>query len=263
MSFNLFESSIFGSKPFELFWIRTTTQEWCLTSGRTARQHIGKVFQPDTVLRSTLKQGEEATSGGLDIELAKNHAIAGLFVSSLPVSPLLVTVFQGHHGDTEVITRFTGRVHSAEFGQVCKLKCLPSQASKRRIPTWLYQQQCGRIHYSPECGAILSANTWPVLVTAVHGTTISGDFSAAWTGTRGRLQFGFLAASGRRMMIVSNPDSSTIVLKAPAPWVAVGDVIEVSAGCRRTYEDCAVFGRLSSYMAFDQIPNRNPFLGLY
>jgi len=284
MSFDAMETSRYGGKPYELFRFTMGITSWQYTSGETSRTHpTHGVFAPEVIDHSEVTYSSEASSGTITVNLPKSNPVAAQFISFSPPDPVWLTIFAGHDGDAEIVTRFRGKVAKAEFPRECTLTILPESASiRKKIPSMVYQQPCNRMLYSASCGATTTGNLWTLKVGALSGDglTITVDQAATestayvaywqtqWSAnadTNGppSLAWGYMVSpTSQRMMIGRHPAWNQIVLKAPIPGVAVGTVVTVVRGCRRTTKHCKHFGRLQSFNGFDQFPSKNPFDGV-
>lgn len=284
MSYDALQRSRYSGKPFELYRFTMGTTVWQVTSSEEIRTHpVHGLFTPEAISRSDISMNQETSSGELEINLPLTSAIAQEFIVTVPPLPIWITLFAGHDGDAEVITMFRGVIAKATFEEDCRLLAQPETAAlRRKIPGPVYQTMCNRVLYSPDCGANSSAHSWTVkvgsiaadgvTVTVNAGATESAAYAAYWAAnwsasadTAGppSLAWGFTQdAEGHRMMIALHPSANVFVLKSRMYGLAVGDVITVFRGCRRTIKHCRAFGRQSSFMGFDIFPSKNPFNGV-
>lgn len=284
MSFDSKESSTAGGAPFELFKFTMGTRAWCFTSGEEERTYMTQIYVPETIDRSEISHNQETSSGSIEVTLPLESSLAAEFISFAPPEPMWLTIYAGHDDDSEIIRRYYGKVAQAKFGDVCTLTVQPQTvAVKKKIPGMVYQQNCNRMHYSAACGASEIApggiaNEWSVKVGSISGLRITIDAGAAenaafvayWqpidvtndtvipTLSWGKAE----DSDGRRMMIARHVSWNTFDLMAPLVGMAVGDIIVVTRGCRRTLKHCAFYGRTASFMGFDIMPASNPFQGV-
>jgi hypothetical protein len=257
------------------------TKTWKLTSGEVERTHpLYGVFMPEVVDRSEISQNQESSSGDISVYLPLTTEVAQEFVAYAPPEPIWLTIFAGHDGDSEILSRYRGKVAKAEFGDDCKLIVVSEKAAiRKKIPGPVYQKMCNRLLYSAGCGASETGNSWDIVVASVaaDGVTItvnealSPAYATYWGGhwlssgdnqNEPRLSWGFaLDADGHRMMIASHPDVDTFVLKARMVGLTTGSTLHVVRGCRRNVKHCNFFGRLDRFSGFDFFPSKNPFEG--
>lgn len=260
MSYASRETSRFSGEPFELYWFSVFGQDWRHTSGDTPRTHLGQTYTPLTIHRSAIDQNQELGSGSIKVTIPRDSSLAGQFLSYLPVSPMALTIYRGHDGesDGETVTNFTGRVASAVFGEFCELTVVPSQyVLKRRVPTLRQQSQCNWALFGPGCGVDSTAFRVTGVVSNVNG----GVVTATVFGTKpsGYFKAGYLEFDGARRMIVDHDGNEVTLLTAMAGLTA-GATVTAYAGCQRTESDCLnKFNNLANHLGFARIPTRNPF----
>ena len=284
MSFDALETSRYGGKPYELFRFTMGAQSWQYTSGEISRTHpTHGIFAPEVIDHTEVTYSGESSSGTITVNLPISNAVAALFVSFIPPDPVWLTIFAGHDGDAEIVTRFRGKIAKAEFSKNCALTILPEASSiRKKIPSMVYQQPCNRMLYSASCGASLTGNQWSFEVANVSadgltvgvnpGAGASAAYVAYWQTAYSptadadgppSLAWGYMvSADGHRMMIGQHTNWYTMVLKAAVPGLNAGDVVTVVRGCRRTTRHCKHFGRLQVFNGFDQFPSKNPFNGV-
>lgn len=269
MSYAARETSAFEGQPFELYKFEVATDEslaneWFLASGEIDRTHDGQTYTATAIRRTGLAQGGEEKDSGVDITLPRDHALAQLFVSSIPAAPLHLTIFRGHDGELEAATivQFVGRVVSASFGEDCILHAAREEVLLRnRIPRGRYQTPCNKIIYSAACGVNRNDFAEAATVTAVAGavvtsTTFGGHADGWWTN--GYLEFG----DERRMVI--RHVGNEVTLMTPLAGLAVDDVVTAYPGCPRTYVAGCIgkFSNGPNFLGFEWIPVRNPYRGI-
>ena len=290
MSFDAKESGVYSGEPFELYRFAMGTVVWTYTSGDTAITYNAEVYEPEAIERAEIEQNRELESSTIQIEMPLTTVVAQQFIMFTPPDPVWLTIYAGHHGDSEVIVRFSGKIEQATLTDICKLRVRSTiGALRKRIPGPTYQQACNRMLYSDACGASMDgngvypafvANHWTFKVGAIgaDGVTISVDQGASESSsfvsywgthfsddptTLPRLDWGKLVApTGHQMMIGSHSSAYQLVLKGRVPQLAVGDVVTVYRGCRRTLAHCNFYGRTHRFMGFDIQPGKNPFSGV-
>ena len=284
MSFDGLQTSRYLGEPYELYRFVSGTIVWQITSGEVERTHpTHGLFTPEVVHRTEIAQHQETNAGEIQVMLPLSSSIAQEFIVGVPANPIWLTIFAGHDGDSEIVTRFRGEVAKATFEEECTLVVQPETvALRKKVPGPVYQQACNRVLYSPDCGANMAANSWTVKVLSVaaDGVTVSVDTGApesaayvAYWGTNWSasadtagppsLAWGFAQdADGHRMMIGSHPSANAFVLKTRLYGLAAGSVLTVVRGCRRTVKHCFFHGRLTNFMGFDRFPAKNPFSGV-
>jgi len=157
LSYDALEKSGSGSQPFELFLFQGTGILYALTSGDDDADYLGFHFVKASISRTEVDQSAEVTSGQIKVQINPDHPLAQMFIPYLPASPIALTVYGGHVGDSEHAVLFSGNVASAFFAEQCELTCNSDQYSiNRKILQQLYQAPCTHIFGDPDCGIDLA-----------------------------------------------------------------------------------------------------------
>jgi uncharacterized phage protein (TIGR02218 family) len=258
MSFDSIEQSGSSSQPFELYLFATGSTIYAVTNEDQAIQFGGNTYLPATIARDEIELSQEQTSGQVKIMIPKSHPIAALFIPYLPASPVSLTIYQGHYGDSEVVAMFVGTVASATFPDECELFVVSDRDDlKRTIPTLLYQPSCSRVFGDAGCGVDPATVTYAGTIASIDATgtvsTITGFESLAHS-----LKGGYLKAGDEYRFIVAQ-SGHTVTLLEGISGAEAGDTVSGTSGCAHTYGDCSGYGNVPNYLGFDMIPSVNPF----
>ena len=71
-----------------------------MTSGREAITYQVESYQPAVIRRSAVEQSPEFCPNGIDLECARDFAVAQLFAAARPNGVVSLTVFRNHLGDS-------------------------------------------------------------------------------------------------------------------------------------------------------------------
>jgi len=260
MSFLSRETSRNSGQPFELYLFTTAAGTYAYTSGDKERTFNGRTYNRLAISRSEADQGVESRAGGLTVTVPRSCDVAALFVSYIPESPLLLTVYQGHDGEaaSEVLPLFDGSVVSAGFGEHCELKCAPeNEIDKRRIPAQEFSSHCPWVLYSEGCGVDRAAFRVVGALTVVSGLTIKA--AAFASKPDGWFRGGYAEMGAVRRLVVAHV-GDTLTLSVAIAGAVVGSSVSAYAGCPHTTVACkTIFNNLKRRWGFDHIPNINPF----
>ena len=260
MTFDAKEQSGFGAEPYELFLFQGTGISYALTSADQPITYLEQLYTPATIMRSESEQSNEVVSGQLKIYIAKDHPVAQMFLPYLPSSPIAITIFGSHYGDTETVVLFVGVVASARFTDQCELTCnSAAYYLQRKIPQQLYEAPCSHVFGDAGCGAILGDHTYDGTITAIDstGTVLT---IPAFASIPDSLKAGYLKVGNEYRMVVGHA-GATVTLIAAIPGLATPAACEGTAGCNLDFTSCAHYGRTISFLGFDLIPTVNPFDG--
>jgi uncharacterized phage protein (TIGR02218 family) len=260
VSFDSQEQQASGAQPYELYLFQGTGIFFALTSADEPITYLGNTYLPSTITRSESEQSNEVVSGQMKVYLPETHPLSALLLPYLPTSPIAVTVYGSHYGDSQTVVLFTGTVASARYTDQCEMTCNSSQyLLQRKIPRQLYQSPCGHIFGDAGCGIELAAHTYTGEVATIDPTgtilTVTGFASLPDSLTAGFLRFGNFV----RMIVANSGDSVTLL--SPIAGLQVGSSVLGTAGCQLTFAACQAYKNSFNFLGFDLIPEINPFDG--
>ena len=261
MSYNTQEISVAAGAPVELYRFALSQQVWTVTSGREVLIYQNEPYQPVVIRRSAIEQSPEFARNGIDLDCARDFAVAQLFAAARPNGVVSLTVFRNHLGDDEFITWWKGRVASVVWsGSLAKIRCESIfTALKRPGLRAHYQTGCRHALFDAGCGVNNQTFLLTGTVAAVSGLTVRS--SAFLSRPAGWLTGGYLRVAGVPRMILAHSGNS-VTLSALLSGLAVGVAFEAFAGCDRTLATCqAKFGNAINFGGFPWIPAKNPFTG--
>lgn len=252
-----------GGEPIELYQFVRAGAMWLYTSADYAITHNGQTYQPVVIARGAIAASDEANSGSVDVSCDSGLSIIPQFVQGVVPSPLWLTIFRMHQGDSDAVVIFQGQVSSAVVtGREATLHCTPTRrAMEKNCPRILYQRQCN--HFLYDVGCKLDPNSFKTTgqITATAGPVLTVN-TAVGLGTDW-FTGGYLQIPGTevRAFITKHDDATgDITLLQLVPGLAVGVTVDLYAGCDRLEETCHVkFGNIDNFLGFPDIPNQNPF----
>ena len=259
MSFDSQEISRYSGKPAECYRFVHGITVWRLTSADRPIAIADGTYYPEAVSSNSEDRSQEWDSGGLKLTLDAEHAVSLLYQQGPPREPVLVTVFSVQRGESTTPIRFQGEIARAEnLDRSTVFQCVPvSYRVKRRLPLYRYSALCSLPLYGSRCGVDKSSFRLRVTVSAVSGDVVfAGALSSQASGwwLNGYVQ----TIAGETRFIVQH-SGSAITLEYSL-GVAVGDVLDVFAGCDRTEATCiSKFSNGNRHMGFPHIPVRDLF----
>lgn len=261
MSYLTQETSAAAGLPVELYRFVLGQQVWAVTSGREVVTYQADTYQPAVLRRSGLEQSPDFSRNGIELECARDFAVAQLFAASRPNGVVSLTLFRNHYGDSEYITAWKGRVASVVFaGSGATIRCESIfTALKRPGLRAHYQTGCRHALYDTGCGINNQAYKIAGMLSAVSGLTATSV--AFLSQSSGWLTGGYLRVGGVPRMITQH-SGDTVTLSSVLPGLAVGSAFEAFAGCDRSFSTCqSKFGNALNFGGFPWIPAKNPFAG--
>lgn len=92
MSYSTQEISAAAGQPVELYRFVLGQLVWTVTSGREAITYQVESYQPAVIRRSAVEQSPEFARNGIDLECARDFAVAQLFAAARPNGVVSLTV---------------------------------------------------------------------------------------------------------------------------------------------------------------------------
>jgi uncharacterized phage protein (TIGR02218 family) len=258
MSYDAIEQSPAQSQPFELYQFSVAGQSFWLTSADQSIAYGGQTYTPATIRRTEMEHSNEVLSGQLKIYVAPQSQIAQLLIPYLTPSIMVVTIFGGHYGDTEVVTLFTGKVSNAAIETECEIVVNSDQyILQRKIPKQGYQAPCVHVFGDAGCGINLAsfATTGAVSAISTDGLTITVP---TFSGLLHSLAAGYFRR-GNDCRMITNHVANQVTLLSPISGLNIGDAVTGTAGCQLTYAACQAYNNIANFLGFDLTPLTNPF----
>jgi uncharacterized phage protein (TIGR02218 family) len=265
VSFSARERSAYGGQPLECFRFSQGANVWRYTSADRTVTITPGTFTPEAIDRDEIDNNQEEGSGNLVLRLPRTNPVVQLYLDgALPATPTLVTMYQAHRGDAEVVSPFSGVVGGVAFEDMSKatLTCSPAERTFRRsLPILTYQRPCNWALYSADCGVAKLDFRDVVTVLGVSGAVVTAaEFALRADGwfTGGYLED---PATGEVHFVVKHI-GSTVTLMNAFHVLAPGATLHAFAGCDRSEATCASkFSNLVNHLGFARVPQRNPYSG--
>lgn len=274
-----------GGKPVELYHFALGSTEWFWTSaGAPVTATIAGVnggapatYVPMPLARGHYASNEEAKTQNIDITVERDNAIAQLFATGAPSTPVALTIYGWQRDDVALPTYpalFAGQVKTAKLGDSsATLQCGPYQDMvQRKLLVVLYQQTCNNALYGTRCQADRPSHTHAATIKAVdisRTVIVLDDTTAAIfagdvaTYGHGRLQAGSIQSGNQHKTIIDQDCAAgTITLLQRLDDAKPGDAVSVTEGCIKSDAACITqFGNYDHFQGYTHVPIRNPFTG--
>jgi uncharacterized phage protein (TIGR02218 family) len=260
MSYDSIEQSGSGAQPWEIYLFQTTGKSFLLTSSDEPIVYLGQEYDPTTISRTELDHTNDVISGQIKITIPPSHPLAAEFIPYLPPTPMEITIFGGHFGDSDVVVLFTGNVASSLFTDQCELTCNSDlYRLQRQIPKKLYQAPCAHVFGDTGCGINLALFTTAGTIASVDVTGTVLHVSA-FNGLAHSLRGGYLVRGQDVRMIVDHTGDQVTLLTGIGD-LEVDQAVSGVAGCQHTYPACQSYNNVPQFFGFDLMPATNPFDG--
>lgn len=266
MSFNDIENSEYLSEPVDLFQFVRGGSNWRYTTADADQTLGGITYLAIPITCSDLEQSQEMSRNPITIEMDKDAEFLRQYRASPPSDVVSLTILRFHEGDSEVVTRWVGRVVNVTFQErTVKVRCEPIFTSmKRPVLRRQYQTACPHVLYGAQCA--LSSASWGVEATlqAVNGTALSsGTFDLEPDGyyAGGFVEWQVAGGNLEKRFIVAHV-GTTITINIPFVNIPGNAEVKVYPGCDHTLATCAdKFSNVLNYGGQPFFPDKNPMNG--
>lgn len=228
----------------------------------------GKTYIPVPFGNSKIESSGSLDKSTLEIEISPNASIVSLFRDEPPSQPLRMSLLQGHFGDGDYKTVWTGRLVALNHKtQGVQLSAQPISTTMRNPGLRRhYQYGCPWVLYGKECRANKATAT--VLATP---TEIGSNFfrlPEGWNGAFAHEKFlqGFTQWSDFRSGVVQirtimafGDDLNQVVVNGTIFGLAAATEISLVLGCSHQMDDCEnLHGNILNFGGQPWIPTENP-----
>lgn len=256
------DRSLDSGRPAELFQFSGGVYAY-YTTAQEAITYAGVRYEPDYIVHGEVEQTEELNKQALEITVKASSEVAKLYIAEIPPRSVSVRVYRFIMGIGEYRLIWAGRVVKPVFSSdndECVLHCEPIfTILKRPGLRRNYQLLCPYALYDDRCGAPMGSFMIEDVVEAKSANWIAGpgiaSKPAGWF-IGGILRFGAIYR-----LIIDN-SGGRIYLGGNVSRLAVGDGVQVMAGCDKSLATCGGrFGNSINFGGFPYIPTKNPFTG--
>lgn len=251
------------SQPREGIEITTGTLAWRVTSGSRTVTINGVLYTPATCQRGTVAVATSASANDHEFRLPVSHEFTQRYLSASPPRQVVVRIWRKQVTSGEVKRLWEGLITKCRVDGHVATFSVPSRLGlllPRRLPVVTAGRSCGHILYDGNCRVSRASFVVATTISAINGNevTVSSDGGNPdqWA------QFGEMlhVASGERMTISSHV-GNVLSLQLSMHGIAVGDAVQVFAGCDHTIATCRdKFNNVVNYGGIPELPTRNPFL---
>jgi uncharacterized phage protein (TIGR02218 family) len=276
MSYDNFELSQFEGSPIELytFYSDSFTTPYTYTSYDEDIEYNGNTYLAIPIKRSQPELSQEYEAQSLSIDVHRDNPLAKLWAVGIPPRIVWVKIERYHSDDSasETVVFWQGRVRGVAWrNNIATIDCYPLNTAfdKNGLKMW-YGAPCQYMLYDTNTCKVPAVNfKLSATITQINGYTLTSPQFATLPGggaaPAGWWIGGFVSTSdgSLRYVIDHSGGGGTIVTLAVAfdsPSIAVGDTVDIFAGCDRKYTTCKnKFNNLTNYGGWPFVPAKNPF----
>jgi hypothetical protein len=234
------------------------------TDGEETVTFNSKLFVPIPTDQDAVVASGTLDKATIDIRLPQDTDIVKLFDIYPPSYVVLLSIYQGHVGNTDFELAWAGRVLSFKTqANETAFTCEPISTTLLRMGlSRKYQYGCPHVLYGPQCGADKAAATTAITVEAVDGpiVTLPGGWDAGqstnylnglatWTTPDGRVE---------TRTILQIIDAENVQLGGAIQGLVGGGTINMTLGCNHQMGGCIMHNNIQNFGGCPWIPFKNP-----
>jgi uncharacterized phage protein (TIGR02218 family) len=251
-----------SGKPAELFQF-TGGVYANYTTAQDRVSYGGLDYLPDYIIHGEIEQTEELNKQTLEITMKGSSEVARLYIAEIPPRSVNVRVYRFIVGIGEYRLIWAGRVVKPVFSSdsdECVLQCEPIfTLLKRPGLRRNYQLLCPYVLFDDRCKMEMASFMIEDVVADKAANWLAGPGIASKAA--GWFTGGILRRGTVYRLIVDN-SGGRIYLGGGVAKIAVGDKIQVVAGCAKSLAACeGKFGNSINFGGFPYMPDKNPFSG--
>lgn len=266
MTYNTNEISKHSGDLVELYLFKLGPLAFTYTNTTDEITYNARTYTPYNLSRGAISQGDDVNRGDLTITVGRDFPVADRFRVTPSSSPMLLTVYRMHRGDTDAGIAWQGRVLSVEWsGSSATLTCQAIFSSVKRVGIRrTYQPTCPHVLFGPLCrvdnlgykavGSPLNvtSDTITANVFSTHGDGYYDGGYVEYTTEEGLVE--------QRTIVTQVSNVATL----SASLIGLDSTMSfnVYAGCDRTTTTCINrFSNIVNYGGFPYVPTQSPFGG--
>jgi uncharacterized phage protein (TIGR02218 family) len=268
-----------SSEPREYCRIAYGNTQHLITFGNRDLFVAGAIYTAVASERGELGVTAAGNGKELTLTLPVNHAFVQRYLQQGTPPRFITFTMWCQQSNGSIEQQFVGEITSMsvddENGRASFR--IPSRAGEsllRVVSNVTIGRTCPHVLYDTMCQIprSLGSTYFSTTVIAVDGRTVRVDLGVS-TSNPYRLDWAvngelYHPTSGERMTVIVqadvSPGTSTITkltMQAPIVGLAVGDTVEIYAGCDHTLDTCVnKYANRQNFGGFPQLPKANPFI---
>lgn len=274
-SFDDLEASNYGGQPVLLYeFLRSsggTNYYWRYCSANVDFEYLGNTFVATAISDAGITQSGEAVATVFTVTMPITESFPQMFrtAGSVPSDQVWLTVFRAHFGnpdDGRVVWKGTVASMSQVDNIKVQLSCNVLTASFKRPGLRLaWSRTCPHVLYDSQCQKNREDLRISAVVSAIDGIDVqAAEFASQpdgwWSG--GFIEWAVSDSGFIERRWIKNHVGDVIALSGSTFGMAVGDTINVFAGCDHLLTTCSVkHNNLTHNGGFSNMPGKSPFSG--
>lgn len=267
-SFDIFESSVEGSRPIEVYQISIGVDVYRYTSHSSDVTVGSTVYSAIPISRGAVGQGAEERRRTVSLRMPSDNSFAQQYIDVVPGQRATVSIIRLQRDEvptfnTQVLL-FKGAVASAQFvedGNEVEIVLRSIEAAtSRTVPRFTFMGMCNHIWADAGCkvNSSLFSMVGPCTTTTGNVITVTGANAQPdgyWRGGWCKPN----AKSDFRLILAHTGNNLTLLL--PFSETVTGADVQVFPGCNHILtQDCATkFDNVLEFGGFAFVPFKNIF----
>jgi hypothetical protein len=266
MSFASDEYSVHSGEPVELYeFSRSDLWRYKITSAREGFTPVGSndFYEAEPISRSKIDTTDDVLKVPITITLPISNTLVNELLHFTPEMRTTLTIKKLHRTNniSEALVMWKGRIVSVEpKNTVADIHCEPILSSISMSGLGIrYEFVCQHLVYGQGCGVSKVEFEQEEIIASVISNT---HIEVQNTYTDGYFTGGIAEIPLQyKTSFITNHVGNTLYLARPLYDVSFGDTIFLYPGCDKTPQTCSGrFNNILNYLAFNWVPNKNPFL---
>lgn len=264
MSYAGQEESTYEGSPIELYLFERGTQNWAYTSADTDQTYLSVTYEAVPITRSEIESSQDLAKQTVTFTMPSDSEVLEGFKNDSPSELMTIKILRFHEGDSEVLTRWVGRVMTVGFeGYSAEVSC-DSAFTSMRLPMGrrLYQAHCAYALYGAACGVNKSSFEVTATITGITGLNIAAaEFSAQPDGYWVGGIMNYVNGLDQVVRHIVAHSGTVVTIDRPLTGASATDTVVVVPGCDKTTDTCNdTFNNILNFGGQPFIPRKNPFI---
>lgn len=268
MSYDSLDASISKARPVQLYEFSRGAQRWRYTNAGLDVVQDSQVFHRTFIKDDGIRQTGEASADALNIDVAIDLELLGLYAVYPPSTPIELTIWDKDLGDPAALVKWVGLVSDVTLKRragTARLVCRPLSSEQDNTGLRLvWGRQCPYALYDASCRAEKERFRTTAVLTSASGISITaGPFGAHPDGwfTGGFVEWEAVSGAVEQRG-VDHHVGTTLTLLGGSLELENGLQVRAYPGCSRTVSVCdSKFGNVENYGGVPALPGRSPFDG--
>lgn len=277
MAYDILESSNELGRPAEFYSFMLGPNTWRYTTADVDVIAGGFTWTAAAIKSDSVKFTGETSNDAFSLDVPSWIAPAQIHMASAPSTPITMTQYTKHHGDSEMLVSYIGEVSQVGFPMPgrAKIICLNTSGSLNREGLRLsWQRTCAYALYDPLTCKVDKA-TWQqaLVVLQINGAVVNIELAGTlrdtdffnngfmvWTHPMRGNEYLAIERSVKVAPAV-NSVNTQLLLQGDPGELFEGATGFVLPGCNFTPTNCQAFANYDNYGGAPDLPGRSPFDG--